>query len=213
MPNSNSRAYRHPSSSQEKKERERREKNGGTQACSLSFLFFSLSAVDLRRFAQCHSVVLDELNAVPAPPTSSFETRKKMLQLCSTSTAAAATGDDDVNFLFFFLFSRFSCRTTMGDSMITPSIEYDYLIKFLALGDLGVGKEGFVVVFPRLDRMRSSCLLKGKQRFSINTPMDNSIRSSSPRLASIFARNASSIGRKHPPTPNRTESICNCGTL
>jgi hypothetical protein len=29
---------------------------------------------------------------------------------------------------------------TMGDSMITPSIEYDYLIKFLALGDSGVGK-------------------------------------------------------------------------
>ena len=28
----------------------------------------------------------------------------------------------------------------MGDSMITPSIEYDYLIKFLALGDSGVGK-------------------------------------------------------------------------
>jgi hypothetical protein len=28
---------------------------------------------------------------------------------------------------------------TMGDSMITPSIEYDYLIKFLALGDSGVG--------------------------------------------------------------------------
>jgi hypothetical protein len=27
----------------------------------------------------------------------------------------------------------------MGDSMITPSIEYDYLIKFLALGDSGVG--------------------------------------------------------------------------
>ena len=30
--------------------------------------------------------------------------------------------------------------TDMGDSMITPSIEYDYLIKFLALGDSGVGK-------------------------------------------------------------------------
>ena len=28
----------------------------------------------------------------------------------------------------------------MGDSMITPSIEYDYLIKFLALGDSGVGR-------------------------------------------------------------------------
>lgn len=27
----------------------------------------------------------------------------------------------------------------MGDSMINPSIEYDYLIKFLALGDSGVG--------------------------------------------------------------------------
>jgi hypothetical protein len=29
--------------------------------------------------------------------------------------------------------------TTMGDSMITPSADYDYLIKFLALGDSGVG--------------------------------------------------------------------------
>jgi len=28
----------------------------------------------------------------------------------------------------------------MGDSMITSSIEYDYLIKFLALGDSGVGR-------------------------------------------------------------------------
>jgi small GTP-binding protein len=32
----------------------------------------------------------------------------------------------------------------MGDSMITPSIEYDYLIKFLALGDSGVGKTTFL---------------------------------------------------------------------
>ena len=31
-------------------------------------------------------------------------------------------------------------RKTMGDSMINPAIEYDYLIKFLALGDSGVGK-------------------------------------------------------------------------
>jgi hypothetical protein len=28
----------------------------------------------------------------------------------------------------------------MGDSMITTKPEYDYLIKFLALGDSGVGK-------------------------------------------------------------------------
>ncbi|CAF1338490.1 unnamed protein product [Rotaria sordida] len=34
--------------------------------------------------------------------------------------------------------------TTMGDSMINPSIEYDYLIKFLALGDSGVGKTTFL---------------------------------------------------------------------
>ena len=27
----------------------------------------------------------------------------------------------------------------MGESMINPNIEYDYLIKFLALGDSGVG--------------------------------------------------------------------------
>lgn len=27
----------------------------------------------------------------------------------------------------------------MGDSLIDPKIEYDYLIKFLALGDSGVG--------------------------------------------------------------------------
>jgi hypothetical protein len=33
--------------------------------------------------------------------------------------------------------------TTMGDSMITPSIEYDYLIKFLALGDSGVGMDKY----------------------------------------------------------------------
>ncbi|CAF1328284.1 unnamed protein product [Adineta steineri] len=32
----------------------------------------------------------------------------------------------------------------MGDSMIAPSIEYDYLIKFLALGDSGVGKTTFL---------------------------------------------------------------------
>ncbi|CAF2817625.1 unnamed protein product [Rotaria sp. Silwood2] len=32
----------------------------------------------------------------------------------------------------------------MGDSMINPSIEYDYLIKFLALGDSGVGKTTFL---------------------------------------------------------------------
>jgi hypothetical protein len=36
----------------------------------------------------------------------------------------------------------------MGDSMITPSIEYDYLIKFLALGDSGVGmNEEFSFLF------------------------------------------------------------------
>ncbi|CAF1013385.1 unnamed protein product [Adineta ricciae] len=32
----------------------------------------------------------------------------------------------------------------MGESMISPSIEYDYLIKFLALGDSGVGKTTFL---------------------------------------------------------------------
>ncbi|CAM4760049.1 unnamed protein product [Rotaria magnacalcarata] len=32
----------------------------------------------------------------------------------------------------------------MGDSMINPAIEYDYLIKFLALGDSGVGKTTFL---------------------------------------------------------------------
>jgi hypothetical protein len=35
----------------------------------------------------------------------------------------------------------------MGDSMITPSIEYDYLIKFLALGDSGVGKNEYGLFF------------------------------------------------------------------
>ncbi len=39
--------------------------------------------------------------------------------------------------------------TTMGDSMITPSIEYDYLIKFLALGDSGVGMNKFLSFFSR----------------------------------------------------------------
>jgi len=33
----------------------------------------------------------------------------------------------------------------MGDSMITPSIEYDYLIKFLALGDSGVGMNEYFI--------------------------------------------------------------------
>jgi hypothetical protein len=45
---------------------------------------------------------------------------------------------------FSLFYSRRALRTfieqIMGDSMINPSIEYDYLIKFLALGDSGVGR-------------------------------------------------------------------------
>ena len=51
----------------------------------------------------------------------------------------------------------------MGDSMITPSIEYDYLIKFLALGDSGVGKETFVSL-SSLEFVRLS-LTEGKTTF------------------------------------------------
>ena len=96
----------------------------------------------------------------------------------------------------------------MGDSMITPSIEYDYLIKFLALGDSGVGR--FDDDAWEFENHRGVSFQE-KRHFSISIPMDNSIRNLSPLSELIFERNEWFIDRKHRPVPNPIEFICNYG--
>lgn len=96
--------------------------------------------------------------------------------------------------------------------MINPSIEYDYLIKFLALGDSGVGE--LKGIFSRKDR-RNQCTyffsLEAKQHFCINTPMANSIQSLFRLLESIFEKNVWFIDQKQIPMQNRIEFTFNFG--
>ena len=81
-------------------------------------------------------------------PTSSFLLRSVTSILKTYNHRVEKLRNRSVMHFFFCRNSRFSssiCQhwrnwMSMGESMISPSIEYDYLIKFLALGDSGVGE-------------------------------------------------------------------------
>ena len=76
-----------------------------------------------------------------------LETKQILATLFSSAFAFFSRNSDSESTASFHQSSRAdgviekttTTSTTMGDSMITSSIEYDYLIKFLALGDSGVG--------------------------------------------------------------------------